>query len=139
MAASPSVRTLGLTLSYVAVATLDTVLAGRGTTAARRLRYVTKPALMPVLATATRQAGGGRALTAAQALSWGGDVALLGRGPRAFQGGLGSFLGAHLAYVAGLAPKGERVTVTPNVGVKAAGALWLTTAPAMAVAAAQGP
>jgi uncharacterized membrane protein YhhN len=129
------VNTKVLAGAYVALAVADAVLAGRPGTTARRLRYVTKPALMPVLATASRRAGGGRPLTAAQALSWGGDVALLGQGPRAFQGGLGSFLGAHLAYVAGLAPKGARVTAAPNAGVKAAGALWLTTAPAMALAA----
>ena len=107
------VNTKVLAGAYVALAVADAVLAGRPGATARRLRYVTKPALMPVLATASRRAGGGRALTAAQALSWGGDVALLGQGPRAFQGGLGSFLGAHLAYVAGLAPKGDRVTAAP--------------------------
>jgi uncharacterized membrane protein YhhN len=129
------VNTKVLAGAYVALAATDAVLAGRPGKTARRLRYLTKPALMPVLATATRQAGGGRAVTAAQALSWGGDVALLGSGTKAFQGGLGSFLGAHLAYVAGLAPKGERITAAPNAGVKAAGALWLATAPAMAIAA----
>ena len=129
------VNTKVLAGAYMVLAATDAVLAGREGKTARRLRFLTKPALMPVLATATRQAGGGRAVTAAQALSWGGDVALLGSGPKAFQGGLGSFLGAHLAYVAGLAPKGERITAAPNAGVKAAGALWLTTAPAMALAA----
>ena len=122
------VNTKVLAGAYVALAATDAVLAGREGKTARRLRYLTKPALMPVLATATRQAGGGVRVTAAQALSWGGDVALLGSGPKAFQGGLGSFLGAHLAYVAGLAPKGERITAAPNAGVKAAGALWLATA-----------
>src|SRR5690349_21311334 len=128
------VDTKVLAAGYVALAAADAALAGSGTTAARRLRYLTKPALMPTLAAASRQARGNRRLTAAQALSWGGDVALLARSDQAFVGGLGSFLGAHLAYLSALVPQGERVTATPNAGVRAALGLWATTAPAMALA-----
>lgn len=140
MAASPSVRTLGLTLSYVAVATLDTVLAARTTKGARRLRFVTKPALMPLLNAATRDAQGEdvfvrRGLTAAQAMSWAGDVALLGKSEPAFLGGLGSFFAAHLAYIATFAARRGRLEQTGTGGLKAAGLMWLTTAPVMTVAA----
>ncbi len=119
---------------YVALAAADAVLAGRSGAAARRLRYVTKPALMPVLAAASRPTAP-TGITAAQALSWGGDVALLGSGERAFLAGLGSFFGAHVAYVAALAPRGQRLTAPPTSGVKVALALWSTTTPVMALAA----
>ena len=140
MAASPSVRTLGLTLSYVAVAALDTLLAGRATKSARRLRYVTKPALMPLLSAATRDARNEdvfvrRGLRAAQAMSWAGDVALLGRSEPAFLAGLGSFFGAHLAYIATFAARHGRLDRTGTRGLRTAGLLWLTTTPVMTVAA----
>jgi uncharacterized membrane protein YhhN len=132
----PNRRTAAYTAGYVALAALDATLAGRPGKAAHRLRYLTKPALMPLLATATREAEcTSRTLTAAQALSWGGDVALLGRGDRAFQAGLGSFLGAHLAYITGFALHGDRLTAPPSAGVKAAGVVLLTTGPLMALAA----
>jgi uncharacterized membrane protein YhhN len=98
---------------------------------ARRLRFLTKPALMPLLAAASRRKAPA-GITAAQALSWGGDVALLGHSERAFLAGLGSFFGAHVAV---LAPRGQRVTAPPSTGVKAALALWLTTTPVMSLAA----
>ena len=128
-----------LAAGYVALAAADAVLAGRTGTTARRLRYLTKPALMPTLAAATRAAASqgrpARGLTAAQALSWAGDVALLGESEKAFLAGLGSFFGAHLAYLSTLARRGERITVAPSPGVRAALGLWLTTAPAMTIAA----
>ncbi len=76
-----------------------------------------------------------RPVTAAQVLSWGGDVALLGRGDRAFQAGLASFLAAHLAYVTAFAQRGDRLAAPPNNGVKAAGVVLLTTGPLMSLAA----
>jgi uncharacterized membrane protein YhhN len=124
-----------LATGYVALAAADAVLAGRSGTTARRLRYLTKPALMPTLAAATTQSGARRTVTAAQALSWGGDVALLGSGDTAFLAGLGSFFGAHLAYVTTFALRGDSLRARPNPGVKAALGLWLSTAPAMAFAA----
>ncbi len=129
-----------LAAGYVALAAADAALAGRTGTTARRLRYLTKPALMPTLAAATRAAAASqvrpaRGLTAAQALSWGGDVALLGESEKAFLAGLGSFFGAHLAYLSTLARRGDRITVAPDPGVQAALGLWLTTAPVMTFAA----
>jgi hypothetical protein len=100
---------------YAVLAVADTVAAGRsGGTSARRLRFILKPALMPALAAAflggTRSraaaggpagggpAGGGEAgadthllrtgTAVAQALSWGGDVALLGTSERSFLTGV---------------------------------------------------
>ena len=90
---------------YAALAIADSVAAGRGgSTAARRLRYVLKPALMPVLAAAFLDGTRGRGFAcrhrpaprrdgSGQAFSWGGDVALLGTSERSFLTGVGSFSG----------------------------------------------
>lgn len=135
MRAVPSTKLL--TAGYVLLATADAALAGRPGTASRRLRYLTKPTLMPLLAAATRGTGQAapRPVTAAQVLSWGGDVALLGRGDRAFQAGLASFLAAHLAYVTAFAQRGDRLAAPPNRGVKAAGVVLLTAGPLLSLAA----
>ena len=127
--------------AYGALAVADSALAGKQSKSARALRFVTKPLLMPALATAFREGTAGRtdtlrrATLAAQACSWGGDVALLGTSERAFLGGVGSFFGAHVAYIAGFTSvRGSR----PNLdspGMRAALGLWLTTAPVMALAA----
>ena len=71
----------------------------------RRAQQVALPLVMPALAarTATGPRGvGSRRVLAAQALSWGGDLALLGAGRGRFLTGLTSFLGAHLAYTSAL-------------------------------------
>ena len=134
--------------AYVALAVADSVAAGRSgrSATARRMRYLLKPALVPTLMTAfvaatraPRSRSGTDVLragtVAAQALSWGGDVALLGRGERAFLTGVGSFFGAHVAYVvAFLSVRGERADLD-TAGLRAALALWLTGAPLMAAAA----
>ena len=125
-------RRTALASGYVAVAVADAVLAGASNPRARKVRYVTKPALMPLLAAAAETP---RGITAAQALSWGGDVALLRRGEAAFLTGLGSFFAAHTAYVATfLARRGSREDADRRA-LAAASALWLTTAPLMTVAA----
>ncbi len=134
------------TAAYVSLAIADSVAAGIGSTAARRARYVLKPALMPTLAAAflggTRERRPGvRALrtgtATAQALSWCGDVALLGSSERSFLTGVGSFFGAHVAYIAAfLSARGE--TRRPDAaGAQVALGLWLTAAPVMSVAAAR--
>jgi uncharacterized membrane protein YhhN len=85
--------------AYGVLAAADTALAAGGSL---RARHVTKPLLLPLLAARVAvgpAAAGPRRTLAAQALSWGGDVALLGDGRRAFVTGLGSFLGAHVAYI----------------------------------------
>ena len=71
----------------------------------RRAQQVALPLVMPALAarTATGPRGpGSRRVLAAQALSWGGDLALLGAGRGRFLTGLTSFLGAHVAYTSAL-------------------------------------
>lgn len=137
----PTPRTVLAGAAYVVLAATDTVLAGRRSPRARRARYVVKPLLMPALAVATASSsrrGAGtvsRATAAAQAFSWGGDVALLGRGERAFLTGLASFLAAHLAYIAGFASARGAPPHRDHRGTRAALVLWATTAPTMALAA----
>ena len=95
----PRLRTLA-GAAYGTLALVDTVLAA-GPARWHRARRLTKPLLMPTLA--IRQATGpsGPDLrTLAQAFSWGGDVALLEEDRDRFLAGTGSFLVAHLAYIA---------------------------------------
>jgi uncharacterized membrane protein YhhN len=137
-------RTAMAAAAYGALAVADATLAAkstRGGKAARRLRFLTKPLLMPALATAFRGETEGRddvlrrGTLAAQAFSWGGDLALLGGSERAFLGGVSSFFAAHVAYVAGFASvRRTRVDLT-SPGLKAALGMWVTTAPMMALAA----
>lgn len=127
-------------LSYVALAVADTALAARPGKAARAARFVTKPMLMPALATAFVGATEGKGtlakgVTTAQAFSWGGDVALLGKGDTAFLSGLSSFFVGHLGYVAAFASARERGLPAASPGVKAAGVVLATAAPVMAIAA----
>jgi len=127
-------------LSYVALAAADTVLASRPGKGARAARFVTKPLLMPALATAFIGATEGhgalaKGTAAAQAFSWGGDVALLGKGDTAFLSGLGSFFAGHLGYVAAFSSARDRGLEPLSPGVKAAGVVLATAAPVMAFAA----
>jgi uncharacterized membrane protein YhhN len=139
-------------LGYLGLAALDTYLAGKDRPAARRARFVTKPLLMPTLAASTRLAaqptelsdGGSsaagkkvllRGTEAAQAFSWGGDVALLGRTNGAFLTGVGSFFVAHLCYIGGFTSARDPEARLDAPGAKAAVAVWVTTAPVMAFAA----
>jgi uncharacterized membrane protein YhhN len=124
------------TLAYAGIALADAALAARG---ARRSRRVTKPLLMPVLHLATRPAARRRVLArstaAAHLLSWGGDVALLADGRTAFLTGVGSFAGAHAAYIAGFLSARDAQADLGEPGPRAAAAAWLVLAPAMAAAA----
>jgi len=143
----PRAKTLLSSAAYVALAIADSVAAGKSSSvAARRLRYVLKPALMPALATAFLNGTRGNrsradinllrtGTAAAHAFSWGGDVALLGTSERSFLTGVGSFFGAHVAYiVAFLSVRGEGKDYD-TAGLKVACGLWLTTAPLMSFAA----
>ncbi len=137
----PSRKTLAAAAGYTALAATDTLLAGKATPAARRLRYLVKPLLMPALAGAFTEATQGRTdalrrtTVAAQALSWGGDVALLGKNDRAFLTGVGSFFAAHAAYIAGFgSAHSSRHEIDPR-GIKAAAGIWAAGAPAMGYAA----
>ncbi|MEO7844979.1 MAG: lysoplasmalogenase [Nocardioides sp.] len=118
-----------------------------GGTAPRRLRYVLKPALMPALSAAFLDGTRGSkapathllrtGTAAAQAFSWGGDVALLGTSKRSFLNGVGSFFVAHVAYIAAfLSVRGEGKDYD-TAGLRVALGLWLTTAPLMSFAAAR--
>ena len=148
----PRARTVLPSAVYAALAVADSVAAGKGGGAsARRLRLILKPALMPVLAVAfldgTRGggAGGGGAeadtrllrtgTTAAQALSWGGDVALLGTSERSFLTGVGSFSGAHAAYIAAFLSVRGQGQDYDTAGLRVALGLWLSLAPLMSFAA----
>jgi uncharacterized membrane protein YhhN len=143
----PRAQTLLPSAVYAALAIADSVAAGKsGSATARRLRYVVKPALMPALASAfldgTRDSGDRADLhrlrtgtAAALAFSWGGDVALLGTSERSFLTGLGSFFGAHVAYIAAfLSVRGEAEDYD-TIGLKVAAGLWLTATPLMSYAA----
>jgi uncharacterized membrane protein YhhN len=103
----------------------------------RRARQIALPLVMPALAarTATGPRGpGSRRVLAAQALSWGGDLALLGAGRGRFLTGLTSFLAAHLAYTSALRSRSsEPVLATP--GRRRFLAAGATAASAMALAA----
>jgi uncharacterized membrane protein YhhN len=62
-------------------------------------------------------------------------VALLGAGERAFLTGVGSFFGAHVAYIAAfLSVRGQRKDYD-EAGLRLAAGLWLTVAPLMSWAA----
>ena len=94
-------RTTGL--AYAALAVADTWLAGQERHG--RARWVTKPALMPVLAAhlaARRRTPLTPTTLAAEGLSWVGDVALMRPTQAGFLGGVGGFALAHVATLAGL-------------------------------------
>lgn len=98
--------------AYAGVAVIDSIAAAAGI---RRLRLVSKPALMPLLAAIARSRAGDRTpppVLAALALSGAGDIALLGRGRRSFLAGMAGFLGAHAAYAVALGSAG-----TPGQGL----------------------
>jgi uncharacterized membrane protein YhhN len=99
------------TAVFVALAAADTLLAAAGRT---RLRWLTKPLLMPAL-----MAGRDRPTQRALALGGAGDVALLGTSDAAFTAGLASFLAGHLAWIAALRqrPGAGRLRARPVLAV----------------------
>ena len=101
---------------FAVLAATDAALATAGRD---RERWLTKPLLMPVL-----MPGRTRAAQRALALSWAGDVALLGSGDAAFQAGLVSFLASHLAWISALRkqPGGGRLTAHPALALPPLGA-----------------
>lgn len=62
------------------------------------------------LSVGAAESGYGRAVLAALALSWVGDLLLSYRSSRAFRGGLVAFLLAHVAYIAAFAIRGVSLT-----------------------------
>lgn len=140
----PRNRRLTATLSYLTLATLDTYLAGRTGGVARAARHVTKPLLMPTLVASTELAAGAddgkpdllvRTTQAAQVFSWGGDLALLGRGKQSFLTGVASFFVAHLCYIGVFGTMRGRGAKLTDPGPKAAATTWLVAAPVVAYAA----
>jgi uncharacterized membrane protein YhhN len=129
----PTTRTLA-SAAYAALAAADTVLA----TSPRRhrLRLLTKPLLMPALAATAwpdRNDSAVRHMLAAQALSWGGDLALLGHSRRAFLAGTASFLGAHLGYIAAYRERSKVPPLsTPQARAIALGGLLAATSMGLA-------
>jgi len=99
------------TTVFVTIAAVDTILAGLGRD---RLRWVTKPLLMPAL-----MAGSDRSSRRALAFGAAGDVALLGSGDAAFTAGLVSFLAGHVAWTAALRqrPGGGRLRSRPALAL----------------------
>lgn len=130
-----------LRVAYVAIAAVDTVLAGSSRPGAHRWRRVTKPLLMPLLA--ARVATDPQASTSplrrstlvAEAGGWAGDVLLLEEGAGRFAAGAGSFGVGHVAYLSGFAR--HRSPGAPGVAARGVLATWLATAPFMARAAAK--
>ncbi|CAI9414365.1 lysoplasmalogenase [Nocardioides sp. T2.26MG-1] len=108
--ADPSTRRVSGAV-FGALALADTLL-----TAAphrwQRARLVTKPLLMPALAA---RSASGPGLLGAQAFSWGGDLALLGKGRGPFLAGVASFFAAHVSYIAVFRSRSsEPVLATPG-------------------------
>jgi len=128
-------------LGYLTLAALDTYLASRPGRAARRARFVTKPLLMPALATATHLGSRGRTdallrgTQAAQLFSWKGDVRMLGTSRSSFLHGVTAFFLAHVSYIAAFSSARDPQASLADSGPKTAAAAWVTTAPIMAVAA----
>ena len=122
--------------AYAALAAADTVLAGAPHR--RRLRWLTKPLLMPALAatllTTGRDDAAVRRTVAAQALCWGGDIALMGSGRRPFLAGLGAFLGGHVAYLGAFRARSSTSLLGTPAGRAALGA-GAVLAPTMGLAA----
>jgi uncharacterized membrane protein YhhN len=98
------------------IAAADTLLAA---TRRDRLRWLTKPLLMPALLV-----GRDRPTQRALALGWVGDVALLCAGDAAFTAGLVSFLAGHVAWIIALRrrPGGGRLRARPALAAPYLGA-----------------
>lgn len=146
---STPVSARGAAAAYAGLALADTWLAGQSSPRRRRLRLLTKPALMPMLMLAFDRAtpspgpaappsrrmlrpGG----LAAQGLSGVGDVALLSPREPAFLGGVGAFFAAHVAYTATFVANGRhwRDATTARATLTAAG-VGTALAPAVGWAA----
>jgi uncharacterized membrane protein YhhN len=122
----------GLDRAYAGLALSDVALAAHGGVRTSRLRWVTKSALMPLLIGKLANSGdsgdptwsGLRTRTqAGLALSWAGDVALLGESDAAFATGLGCFAGAHSCYGNAFASARQSTRPAAAVPVGIGGAL----------------
>lgn len=130
-----------LKAAYGALALVDSALAASSRSAAHRARFATKPLLMPLLsaslAAGSRQArppGGARlvrrAVLAAQAAGWVGDVALLSEERKPFVVGTAAFGVGHLAYLAAFVPRRRREpALAGDPRARALAGVWVATAP----------
>jgi uncharacterized membrane protein YhhN len=132
-----------LKAAYVAVAAVDTALSASSRPIAHRARHLTKPLLMPTLSaslvssagvsTGSTSKGARRAVLAAQAGGWVGDVSLLSEERQRFVAGTAAFGLGHLAYLAAFVPRGSRDTrLVDDKRARVLAAVWATSAPAMA-------
>ena len=133
-----------LRAAYVALAATDAVLAGTAGACAHRARFLTKPLLMPTLAgsllTSSRAARSPlrNGTLVAEAFGWGGDVALLRHGTRAFAAGAGSFGIGHVAYATGFVRRRDAATrLATRPATRALAGIWLLSAPPMSLGAAR--
>jgi uncharacterized membrane protein YhhN len=126
-------------LPYVVICAADIALTAAGRGRARRLRWLTKPLLMPVLVWSMRLHRRAsydrltRRTVAGLGLSAVGDVALLRDDDKGFLTGLSAFLGGHLAYISAFSsrrrPWGSPGTARRTTPVVAA---WATVLPPIA-------
>lgn len=129
-----------LKLVYVAIAAADSWLSGSANPKHHKARVLTKPLLMPTLMASLvtdPKAANSPLRTStliAQACGWGGDLALMGDGPRNFIVGSSSFGAGHAAYISGFLANRSR---TRRPGPKAVAALWATTSPGLVFGAAR--
>src|SRR3954451_3837675 len=133
-----------LRAAYVALAATDAVLAGTAGPWAHRARFVTKPLLMPTLAGSLLTSGRAarsplrNGTVVAEAFGWGGDLALLRHGTRAFAAGTGSFGIGHVAYATGFVRRRDAATrLATRPATRALSGIWLLSAPPMSLGAAR--
>ncbi len=130
-----------LKLAYAALAAVDTWLAGRKGSVSHRVRFATKPLLMPTLTASlltdprARHSPLRTSTVLGQAGGWGGDLALLGEGTRPFLAGAGSFALGHVAYATGFVRHHGHTGVRTARGPRMVASSWALTAPAMGVLA----
>jgi uncharacterized membrane protein YhhN len=125
-------------LAYLGLAAVDTTLSASTSHWAHRARFVTKPLLMPVLASSVL-AGPRTSLTTpvlvAQACGLVGDVALLSEARRPFFVGSAAFGLGHAAYVAGFASQRSGSPILSSRRARALAAVWAVAAPVNAMRA----
>lgn len=128
---------------YVALAVIDSALAGSARPRAHRTRRVTKPLLLPVLAAgfaADPRAARSPLRTStqvAQVCGWAGDIALLRTGLVPFAAGMGAFGAGHAAYITGMRKHVGDRPLWKGRPAQLAAAVWALLGPALARGAAR--
>lgn len=130
-------------LAYAALAASDAALAGSAAPRAHRVRRITKPLLVPVLAASmatdprTHDSPLRTTTRAGQALGWLGDIALLGRGSGAFVAGMAAFGAGQAAYIRGFRTVRDPEPLSRSVIGRSAALLFAVSGPPMAYGAAR--